>query len=153
MEWAHHRALVAEARTNLRREISENRKAAEEDLKQVHEDQARMQKNLQTERSLRDHPADFHHGNLQFTFEWSSMDEAAWNKARDTGALSYMAYGDVQRYAELYGQQSIVNTAAIDVFREQTRAISPIYTADEVSKMSPAEPPASWIRQRPPMSI
>ena len=124
VEWTHHRELVREARVNIRQEIEANRKATTEDIRNVQEDETRFKTNLEQERALRDHPKTHH--TLSSSFSWSSTSDAAWRTARDTGALAYMPYAEVQRYADLYGQQEIVNTQAIQLFRQQTEAVAPM---------------------------
>ena len=125
VEWGHHRALVREARENIRREIEDNKKVTVEDIKSVKEDEAQFEKNLEQERGLRDDPKGAHHS-INSSFSWSTMSDAAWRTARDTGALAYMPYAEVQRYSDLYGQQNIVNTQAVLLIRQQLEAIAPL---------------------------
>ena len=137
VEVAHHHSLVVEARGNIRHEIEDNRKSTESDIKSVREDEARFQKNLQAERALRADPKS--HNSINSIFNWSSTEDAAWRTARDTGALAYMPYAEVQRYADLYGQQEIANTTAIQLFRQQVEAVAPIFTEPDNSDLSPGE--------------
>ncbi len=102
VEWGHHRALVREARENIRREIEDNKKATVEDIEKVEQDRLRFVHNFQEERGLRDDPQTVHH-TVESTFSWSSTSDAAWRTARDSGALAYMPYTEVQRYADVYG--------------------------------------------------
>lgn len=131
VEWFHHRELVHEARANIRQEIEDNRKATTEDIRSVKEDETRFKNNLQQERGMRDQPKAHH--SLTSSFSWSSTSDAAWRTARDTGALAYMPYSEVQRYADLYGQQEIVNTEAIRLFRQQTEAVAPIFEEQDAN--------------------
>ena len=50
-----------------------------------------------------------------------------------------MPYAEVQRYADLYGQQEIANTTAIQLFRQQVEAVAPIFTETDNSDLSPGE--------------
>ena len=140
VEMAHHHSLVVEARANIRRELDDNQKATEKDVRSVQEDEARFRKNLDTERALRDNPN--MHGTIQATFNWNSTYDSAWRTARDTGALAYMPYAEVQRYADVYGQQEIANTTAVQLFRQQTEAIAPVFSGSDFSKM----PKEEWNR-------
>ena len=134
VEWMHHRALVREARANIRQEINDNQKAAAQDIKSVNQDEARFKINLATERDLRAHPVQFH-GKLQFNFEWSSLSDSAWKTAQDTGAFAYMPYGEVQQYADIYAQQAILDSTAVQIFRQQTEAFAPLLTEADVDAL------------------
>ena len=137
VEWGHHRALVREARENIRREIEDNKKLTVEDIENVKADEARFEHNLEEERALRDGPKTEHHS-VSSNFRWSSTSDAAWRTARDTGALAYMPYGEVQRYADLYGEQDITNTQAVQLFRQQTEATAPLLMEKD-AKLSAVE--------------
>ncbi len=137
VEWGHHRALVREARENIRQEIADNRKATIEDITNVEQDRARFEHNLEEERDLRAHPKEHH--SVQSNFSWSGTDDAAWRTARDTGALAYMPYAEVQRYADVYTQQEIVNNEAVRLFRQQVEAVSPLMMEKESAQISQGE--------------
>lgn len=124
VEWGHHRGLVREARENIRREIEDNKKLTIEDIQNIKEDETSFMHNLEQERGLRDDPKTVHHS-VSSSFSWSSTSDAAWRTARDTGALAYMPYAEVQRYSSLYGQQDIVNTQAVQIFRQQVESLAP----------------------------
>lgn len=125
VEWGHHRALVREARENIRRELEDNKQATIKDIADVEQDRLRFVHNLDEERALRDYPSHQHGHSIDSTFSWSSTGDAAWRTARDTGALAYMPYDEVQRYADVYAQQEIANTQAVELFRRQVEAIAP----------------------------
>jgi hypothetical protein len=132
VEYEHHRHVVREARENIHQEIEDNHKAAQEDLVSIQQDVDRIKANIATLKRLRDHPKDFR-GSLTYTMEFNSLDSAAWNTSRDTGALAYMSYQDVQAYADLYDSQKIVNDEAIEIFHRQTLALTPVYMSDEMT--------------------
>ena len=134
VEWGHHRTIVREARANIRQELGDNEKATLEDIRNVEQDRARFEHNLEEEGALRADPKSHH--SIQSTFNWSGMSDAAWRTARDTGALAYMPYAEVQRYADAYTQQGIVNTEAIRLFREQVEAIAPVLIGNDVNLSS-----------------
>lgn len=112
IDWLHHRSLVSEARTNIRQELVDNQESTRKDLAELNNNIGRFQHNLVEVRVLRDHPKALH-GSMEYTFSWDSPSDAAWRTARDTGALAYMSYAEVQRYTDLYGQQAIVNASAV----------------------------------------
>ncbi len=138
VEWGHHRALVREARENIRREIEHNRETATEDSENLKKDVALFQANLSAERTLRDNRK-ARGLTISSSFSWNSTNDSAWRTARDTGALAYMPYGEVQRYADVYNQQAIVNNLAIQLFRQQSEAIAPVFSAEDPSSLEREE--------------
>ena len=138
VEYMHHRHIVAEARENIRHEIELNHEQMAKNVKAIHEDAVRMDANLETIRQLRDHPKNLP-GHLQFTISWSSFNDSAWRSSRDMGALAYMPYSEVQGYADLYGQQEIVNKEAVKLFSQQSLAMTPLAMVTDLQNMPPAE--------------
>ena len=137
VEMAHHHNLVVEARANIRHELDDNRKATISDIRSAQEDAERFRKNLDYERALRVHLK--RNGSIQSTFRWDSTEDSAWRTARETGALAYMPYAEVQRYADVYGQQEIANGTAISLFRQQVEAVAPIVTVPDNATLSKEE--------------
>lgn len=112
VEWMHHRHVVREARENIRREIEHNHEDAEKDIRYVLDNVKTQQENIETIHRLRDHPQGFQ-GSVLNHMEFDSLDDGAWRTARDTGALGYMPYDEVQRYSDLYMMAELVNQHAI----------------------------------------
>ena len=138
VEWGHHRAVVREARENIRREIEDNKKASTADIENLQKDEALFKTNLSAERTLRDNPK-AHGLTIGSSFSWSSTSDSAWRTARETGALAYMPYAEVQRYADVYNQQEVANSSAIQLFRQQVEAVAPVFSEDNPSKLSKEE--------------
>lgn len=138
VEYAHHRHIVREARENIRQEIEDNHKSAQEDLVSLQQDMDRIKSNIKGIQALRDDPKGFH-GSLTYTMNFSSLESAAWTTSRDTGALSYMPYKDVQAYADLYESQKVVNDQALEIFHRQTLAMTPVFMDEDFSKLPPSE--------------
>src|ERR1700743_3276180 len=139
VEYVHHRHVVREARENIRQEIEDNHESAQKDLVSLQQDMDRIKANIDTLHRLRDNPKDFK-GSLTYTMQFNSMDSAAWNTSRDTGALSYMPYKDVQTYADLYEEQKLVNDQAIEIFHRETLAMTPFsMEKNDINKLTPAE--------------
>jgi hypothetical protein len=138
VEWMHHRHLVAEARENIEREIRDNQQLLPQNLNSMQKDAARMKQNIETIRLLRAHPKDFK-GTIQYNVAWSSFTDSAWRTARDTGALSYMPYDQVQDFSQLYAQQQYVNTLGVAVFTDQSKASSPIFAENTIEQLTPAD--------------
>ncbi len=117
----HHRHLVAEARHTIHREITENQLLLDQNLASLQADTTRMQSNIVVIRQLRDHPRS-PHGKLSFDLAWSSFSASAWGTARDTGALAYMPYDELQGLSQTYGQQGYINGLGVALFNDQNRA-------------------------------
>lgn len=139
VEWRHHRMLVHEARENLQREIADNQMQLQQNMGDVRADMARMTSNLKILATLRStgHMPDNAH--LQYSLAWSRLSDTGWTTARDTGALGFMPYGEVQCYAGIYAQQQIINTQAMDLFQKQTQAISPVLISGSAEGMTSEE--------------
>ncbi len=138
VEAVHHRHMVREARAEIRREITENQAEARDDVKSLAENIGRIQQNLVTERQMRANPKNFK-GHLSFTFSWSSLNESAWRTARDTGALTFMPPEEVQRYADLYGQQAIVTQQAVYAFTHEVEDAAPMMMQDDATPGAPED--------------
>jgi len=138
VEYTHHRHIVREARENIHQEIEDNHQSAQKDLVALQEDIERTKANIKTIHALREDPKGFR-GSLTSTMQFHSLDSAAWNTSRDTGALTYMPYQDVEAYAGLYDSQKIVNDQAIEIFHRQTLAMTPVFMEEDFSKLPPSE--------------
>lgn len=138
VEAAHHRHLVAEARENIRREIEENLQLLPKDAASMQADLARMKANVAVIRQLRDRPRTPHDA-LHFQLYWSGFNEAAWKTARDTGALSYMPYDEVQYLSQLYSQQEYINSRGTALFTDQDLAPRAMLAEDSLDDLRPAE--------------
>ena len=138
VEFFHHRHLVAEARDNIHREIRENQQLLPSNVESLQENAARLKQNIDTIRILRNHPKDVH-GKILYNLSWSGFTDAAWRTARDTGALSYMPYDEVQQLSELYGQQQYVSGLGTALFTEQSKAAGPIFAEGSIEQLTPSE--------------
>ena len=74
-----------------------------------------------------------------YNLSWSGFTDAAWRTARDTGALSYMPYDEVQQLSELYGQQQYVSGLGTALFTEQSKAAGPIFAEGSIEQLTPSE--------------
>jgi hypothetical protein len=124
VEWLHHRHVVAEARANIRQEIEDDHIAAQHDLVMLQKNVQLERTNIKNIRGLQADPKHFH-GTVNNTMSFDSMDDAAWRTARDTGALAYMPYAEVQRYSDLYMLEGLVNTRAISTGENDFLANAP----------------------------
>jgi len=77
-------------------------------------------------------PSDFH-------WYWSGMQNAAWDTARNTGAIGLMPYDRAQRFAVIYGQQSAVDDQALIYIHDIYRAQAPLQGGRKPSDITPAQ--------------
>lgn len=125
VEHVHNRHLVAEARANIRQEIQIDHEAAQKDIADIQQNIATIKADIDTIHHLQAHNKDYH-GSLDNTMNFDSLNDAAWRTARDTGALSFMPYEEIQRYSDLYMIGNLVNQKAITTGEQSFRAEIPI---------------------------
>jgi hypothetical protein len=83
------------------------------------------------------HPSE-HNFHLDYAISFNQPDDAAWNSARDTGALTFMPFKQVQEYSGVYATQSIVNTEMIEVLHREEVVLAPLAMYGSLTGM-PAE--------------
>jgi hypothetical protein len=100
----HHRELRKEADANLRQEIRDNAK----EIASAHIANASEQANLKKVLDFleaRKENRDYEIHEITMGFTIGDLKDASWKTASATGALSYMEYDHVQRYASAYRLQ------------------------------------------------
>jgi hypothetical protein len=138
VEQVHHRHLVKEARENIRHELEENHQAAQDDLVQLDKNIEQQQTNIAKIHDIQKDPKNFH-GAIGNTMNFEPPSDAAWRTARDTGALGYMPYDEVQRYSVLYMFSDLVNSTAIEVGKKDFDAGAAFQMGFSMDKLPPEE--------------
>jgi hypothetical protein len=138
VEYWHHRHVVAEARANIRQELEDNHKAAQENVKDLDRNIRAMESNIRTIHLLEQKPTG-QNLSLVNSMQYSTMGDAAWSTARDTGALAYMPYAEVQRYADIYTEQSDVNQQADRAGHNEFQLLAPTVMGVDFKEMPPSE--------------
>lgn len=110
VEWRHHLHLRHEAEDNIRREIEDNRKDLIEVLHAVPAEQAKF-KNLLVYLNARAAGSDADIHNINVGVKIGTPQDASWQTAAATGALAYMDYAEVKRFAAAYQMQKKLDTA------------------------------------------
>jgi hypothetical protein len=137
VEYVHHRHIVAEARANIRQEIEDNHEAAQDNVNDLNRNIRAMEANIRTLHLLeRNTPG---HLSLENSMKYSAMGDAAWSTARDTGALAYMPYAEVQRYADIYTEQSDVNQQANRAAHNEFQLLAPTVMGTDFKDLPPGE--------------
>ncbi len=136
VEHIHNRHLVAEARANIREELQINHEAAQKNIGLVQQNIDTLKDNIDTIHLLQSRPKDFH-GSITNTMSFDSLNDAAWRTARDTGALSFMPYKEVQRYSDIYMLTDLVNQKAIATGEQSFNAQIPTLMGYEITSIPP----------------
>jgi hypothetical protein len=104
LQWNNHRQLVREARTNIISELRQNQfeiaKEQEALRNEEHDVRTIVTFVHQLELNPRIPVHEFHYG-----FTIAELQSTSWDTARTTGAVSYMSYGEVKRYTQVYSLQ------------------------------------------------
>ena len=137
VEAAHHRHLLHQAETNLRAEMSANRQTLAGDEKQLDGTEQEIESDLRLLIAVKTHQPTS--GQLAENWEWNSMDSAAWDTARDTGAVSLMPYEHAQTYSSIYGQQGAVNDQARNYILAIYKITEPLKSGRKLTDLQPAE--------------
>jgi hypothetical protein len=101
LEWRHHRAIVREARENIRREIAGNL----ENVRKLLADQERAEREIADLLAFIDASPGSRPKPEGFFMPLKLISAASWNSAQVTGAVTYMSFDEVQGYAAVYDLQ------------------------------------------------
>lgn len=138
VEAMHHRHLVRDARANLQREIAANHMEYAANVRRLQDNRAQLTRDIDELRQLHGgKSADNHH--LAWHWEWNSYIGAAWRAARDSGAVTYMDPDLISSYSWIYLQQDYVNTTALGIFGEETKAAAALQVAGDPAKLTAAQ--------------
>jgi hypothetical protein len=138
IETMHHRHLLHQARENLREEIEENQKTIAYDHRLLDSNRRNLLQTISQLRQLKAHPNQ-PHDPILFPWGWNGPSAAAWNTARDTGALALMSYDAVQGYSLVYAQQGAVQQQADLYILNQTHAGVALVGNDTASTLTPTQ--------------
>ncbi len=135
-ESLHDRALVREARENIHREIADNQREIDNEIKSMPVRSKKIDTALQFANDmLKTKRSDIHHVELQVDFP--DLSAASWQTAERTGALAHMDYREVQKYATLYTFQEFLIQQQRRALEAMTATIG-IMTASEDSDLGKA---------------
>jgi hypothetical protein len=106
VEWRDEQALVEQARATIRQEIQDNHKDLAAELGGVDARRGDLQNALRlADDLLVTGKSTVHSVKLEMTL--ASLDSTGWHTAERTGALGYMDYVEVKKYAEVYALQDL----------------------------------------------
>jgi hypothetical protein len=101
------RALVREARQNIHREIADNQREIENEVKSMPARSKKIDTALQFANEIlkaKQTGID----QLELKLDFPDLTAAGWQTAERTGALAHMDYAEVQKYAGLYAFQEFL---------------------------------------------
>lgn len=116
VEQAHHRHLLHTAEQNLRDEVQANRALLSGDERSLDNTQRQLEQSLAAlEAALAHRPGPPDNSGQ---WSWNGPQSAAWDTARDEGAIGLMSYETASSYAVIYTQQKIVSDQAVLYVRD-----------------------------------
>jgi hypothetical protein len=121
--WRTHQSLAAEARATMLSEVAQNKKVLDEALASLGATQKTYVRALRDARAkLNGRRGDS--GDFNMSVNMAPLSSAAYTTAELTGALGYMNYDDVRRFADVYDAQrrfqSLQDQIAIDEWQVGT---------------------------------
>ncbi len=124
VEALHHHELAVQARENIEHELQRNVAHAKENIAKVQKALDAININLAAARTRRDGKDGA--GGVNIVSSWSDFEEAAWLTARESGALGHMPLDEVQRYADLYAHQQLLEREANNVMHTVVLTLAPL---------------------------
>jgi hypothetical protein len=146
VESMHKHHLRHQAETNLRDEMLSNRKTLAGDEKQLDGAEKQAENNLRLIEAFKSHHEISE--KLNFRWEWNGLDTAAWDTARNTGAIALMPYETAQGYSVIYAEQAFVGDQASVYIRDTYRSLAPLQGDRGLNDLEPNEIDAIAADQR-----
>jgi hypothetical protein len=137
-ESMHNRALVREARENIRREIADNKREVDNEIAGMADRGNKIDAAMRfANELLKAKHTDIHQLSLELSFP--TLSAASWQTAERTGALAHMDYAEVQKYAALYAFQEFLAAQHRRALDTLVGAIGIITGTGDPQEASPAE--------------
>ena len=138
VEAIHHRHIVRQARENLHQEIERNARLMIDDRRYLESNRNTLLRNITILQQIKANPRQPHEP-LHFPWAWFGPSSAAWNTARDTGAVALLPYNVVHGYSLLYGQQQAVEAQANTYMLNHTHASIALVGNENAVNLTPAQ--------------
>jgi cell division protein FtsL len=104
VEWYHHRQLVAEARETILNEVRFNKKELDTQVSRLPRFRTNTVEVLDFVTDILDRGKSDRH-NLHLAFSEARLQNTSWATAQTVGAIAFMPYAEVGRYASVYRTQ------------------------------------------------
>jgi hypothetical protein len=118
----HHHELAENARANVLSELRDNRHSLEAHLKDAGRLKAEHRHTIEV-LNLFIARKPIHEASMNLSLSLPTLTSTSWNTAQSTGALAYMDYRDVKRFAGVYDTQQVLLKIQDDLSRATTAAI------------------------------
>ena len=132
VEWMHHRHLVHEAQASLRNEIASNESNISGVLASIQKQESTLKQDVIVLDQRIEHPKEENHASMSIEFRLVGFDDVSWKTAQSTGAVTYMPYGLVQEYSEIYGLQQELYDAQKQGVRDASIAVGRFANKDAI---------------------
>jgi hypothetical protein len=136
-EHLHHNHLLHTAEANLRSELHDNRGYLAGDERHLDITQKQIEDGLVILEAIKAHQTTVDIPSQNWS--WNSPQSAAFDTARDSGALILMSYDDAESYNVIYGQQKVVNDQATIFIRDIYNITAPIHGNAKPSDLQPSQ--------------
>jgi len=137
VEWRHHAKLVSQAHENIISELRDNARELDGTMSTYPETEKELVAYFATIRKLHTHKP-LKDLSVRLNFHLSQLSSASRSSAEATGALGYMNYEEVKRYAAVYDLQQQFLRVQERLLEATTLAIGGV-RGDDPAKASDAE--------------
>ena len=138
VEWRHHVHLKHQAEETMRQELRANQKDLNDVVAAIPREQANL-KRIEAFLQARMEGKTFTVHSMQTGMTQVTPQNAAWNTASATGALSYMDYDEVQRFSSAYQLQAKFERFEDAALPPLLSIIASLATTQNPENMKPAE--------------
>ena len=138
VEWRHHVHLKHQAEETMRLEIRANQKELMEVVGAIPREQENLKK-IEAFLLARMEGKTVTVHNMQTGMEQATPQNAAWNTAEATGALSFMEYDEVQRFSSAYQLQAKFERFEDAALPSILGVIASLATTDKPEAMTPSQ--------------
>jgi hypothetical protein len=123
--------MVHEARENIRSEMQDNQKELHNALDRIHKAEADIKADIGALEILKKDP-DAKGLSINLSLVTGDLQSASWDTARETGALAFMSYPEVKKYASVYSTQTFFTSQTTRVLNAYAggAAIFPLFDVD-----------------------
>lgn len=155
-EAVHHRHQREQAETKIRQEIRANADTLEKGASGLRDEREAMKALIGVLRATsQGEPTPVGHVTVGFSEE--EIPDAAWRTAGSTGVLEYMPYDEVERFADAYREQALLQSIAertLEDYLELTPEMGPgTVLAQGTSGAKPTKEEAAMAAQLLPMAV
>jgi hypothetical protein len=142
VEAYHHHELAEEARENMTTEIADNKRALDSHLSGLDKIQKQREDDIRVIDQLLAHKH-LDELSIGLSFSGPTLNSASWTTASSVGALAYMEYGTVKKFAEVYKLQDLFERLQNDEITDVQKGVGMLASLKE----GPEKVPDSELRE------